>query len=97
MNAARLEVLGYRDGLHSRRIVGWAMSGRGTWLNNAVVERFFGSLKNESLAHVDHRSRNNIQMDVEKHIKYYNYERLHTILNDMSPIAFESVQKKCAA
>jgi len=47
--------------------------------------------------HVEHPSRDSMQMDVEKYIKYYNYERLHTTLNDMSPIEFESVKEKCAA
>jgi len=38
-----------------------------------------------------------MQIDVEKYIKYYNGERLHTTLNDMSPIEFENVREKCAA
>jgi len=38
-----------------------------------------------------------MQIDVEKYIKYYNGERLHTTLNDMSPIEYESVREKCAA
>ena len=74
-----------------------SMSGRGACLDNAVVERFFGSLKNEWLLHVPHPSRNSMQMDVEKYIKYYNAERLHTTLNDMSPIEFENVKEMCAA
>jgi putative transposase len=73
------------------------MSGRGACLDNAVVERFFGSLKNEWLLHVSHQSRNSMKIDVEKYIKYYIYERLHTTLNDMSPIKFESVKEMCAA
>ncbi len=74
-----------------------SMSGRGACLDNAVVERFFGSLKNEWLLHVYHLTRNSMQIDVEKYIKYYNGERLHTTLNDMSPIEFENVREKCAA
>jgi len=74
-----------------------SMSGRGACLDNAVVERFFGSLKNEWLLHVYHLTRNSMQIDVEKYIKYYNSERLHTTLNDMSPIEFENVREKCAA
>ncbi len=31
------------------------------------------------------------------YIKYYNGERLHTTLNDMSPIEFENVREKCVA
>ncbi len=73
------------------------MSGSGAWLDNAVVEQFFGSLKNEWLLHVYHLTRNSMQIDVEKNIKYYNGERLRTTLNDMSPIEFENVREKCTA
>ena len=83
--------------LLKRNKVTASMSGRGACLDNAVVERFFGSLKNEWLLHVSHQSRHSMQVDVEKYIKYYNYERLHTTLNDMSPIEFESVKEMCAA
>lgn len=38
-----------------------------------------------------------MEIDVEKYIKYYNADRLHTTLNDMSPIEFGSVREKCAA
>lgn len=74
-----------------------SMSGCGACLDNAVVERFFGSLKNEWLLNVYHLTRESMKTDVEKYIKYYNSVRLHTSLNDMSPIEFESVRKKCAA
>ena len=38
-----------------------------------------------------------MQIDVEKYIKYYYADRLHTTLNDMSPIEFENVKEKCAS
>ena len=41
-----------------------------------------------------------MEIDVEKYIKYikyYNADRLHTTLNNMSPIEFASVREKCAA
>ena len=73
-----------------------SMSGCGACLDNAVVERFFSSLKNEWLLDVYHLTRESMKNDVEKYIKYYISVRLHTSLNDMSPIEFESVRKKCA-
>lgn len=73
------------------------MSGRGAYLDNAAVERFFGSLKNEWLLNVYHLTRKSMTIYVENYIKYYNLVRLHTSLNDVSPIEFESVRKKCAA
>lgn len=74
-----------------------SMSGRGACLDNAVVERFFGSLKNEWLLNVAHLTRNSMQNDVEKYIKYYNHTRLYTTLNDVSPIEYESIKEMCAA
>ncbi|MFU7508229.1 integrase core domain-containing protein, partial [Vibrio cholerae] len=50
--------------------------------DNAVVERFFGSLKNEWLLNVYHLTRESMKTDAEKYIKYYNSVRLHTSLND---------------
>ena len=66
-------------------------------LGNAVVQCFLGNLKNEWLLNVYHLTRNCMEIDVEKYIKYYNADRLHTTLNDMSPIEFGSVREKCAA
>ena len=49
-----------------------SMSGKGNCYNNAVVERFFGSLKYEWLASVIHLTREGIINDVNKYIRYYN-------------------------
>ena len=61
-----------------------SMSDKGACLDNAVVERFFGSLKHEWLLKVYHLTRENMKKDVEAYIKYYNRERLHTSLGDLS-------------
>ena len=41
-----------------------SMSGRGACLDNAVVERFFGSLKNEWLLNIYHLTRQGMNEDV---------------------------------
>jgi putative transposase len=66
-----------------------SMSGRGACLDNAVVERFFGSLKNEWLLNVYHLTRYGMKEDVEGYIRYYNQIRLHTSNGNCSPIEFE--------
>ena len=66
-----------------------SMSGRGACLDNAVVERFFGSLKNEWLLNIYHLTRLGMKEDVEVYIRYYNQIRLHTSNGDCSPIEFE--------
>ena len=71
-----------------------SMSSVGACLDNAVVERFFGSLKNEWLLNVVHLTREAMKMDVEEYIRYYNYERLHTTLGDLTPINYENLQSQ---
>ena len=66
-----------------------SMSGKGACWDNAVVERFFGSLKNEWLLKVIHLTRESMKIDVQKYILYYNHERLHTTLGDLTPVAYE--------
>lgn len=66
-----------------------SMSGKGACWDNAVVERFFGSLKNEWLLKVIHLTRESMKIDVQKYIRYYNHERLHTTLGDVTPVAYE--------
>ena len=68
-----------------------SMSGKGACWDNAVVERFFGSLKYEWLINVYHINNSSMQIDVDKYIKYYNKRRLHTANGDYSPIDFESL------
>ncbi|NOR68861.1 MAG: IS3 family transposase [Methylomarinum sp.] len=47
------------------------------------MERFFGSLKHEWLLKVIHLTRESMKLDVEAYIRYYNQDRLHTILGDL--------------
>lgn len=67
-----------------------SMSGKGNCYDNAVVERFFGSLKYEWLANVIHLTRDGIINDVNKYIRYYNGTRLHSTLGYVSPNEYEN-------
>lgn len=69
-----------------------SMSGVGACWDNAVVERFFGSLKYEWLVNVFHIGRESMKQDVEKYIRYYNQDRLHSANGDRSPVEFELSQ-----
>ena len=71
-----------------------SMSSVGACLDNAVVERFFGSLKHEWLLKAVHLTRESMKLDVEEYIRYYNHERLHTTLGDLTPISYEKLQSK---
>ena len=71
-----------------------SMSSVGACLDNAVVERFFGSLKHEWLLNIVHLTRESMKQDVEEYIRYYNHERLHTTLGDLTPINYEKLQSQ---
>ena len=46
--------------------------------DNAVVERFFGSLKHGWLFKAHQPTRAHMKQDVEACMKYYNLDRLHS-------------------
>lgn len=71
-----------------------SMSGKGNCYDNAVVERFFGSLKHEWLASVHHSTRETMTADVNNYIRYYNGMRLHSTLGYQTPIGYENSQVK---
>lgn len=85
----------YKIGRFSQLLIKYkimaSMSSVGTYLDNVVVERFSGSLKNEWLLNVVHLTRNEMKIDVEEYIRYYNYARLHTTLGNLTPINYENL------
>ena len=71
-----------------------SMGDVGACWDNAVVERFFGSIKHDWLLKVHHAIREEMAADVAAYMKYYNLKRLHTANNNMSPIEYENSQMK---
>lgn len=70
-----------------------SMGDVGACWDNAVVERFFGSLKHDWIFKVAQPTRDHMKSDVAAYVKYYNLDRLHTANGGMSPINFENTQK----
>ena len=70
-----------------------SMGDVGACWDNAVVERFFGSLKHDWIFKQHQPTREHMKNDVAAFMKYYNLERLHTANNDMSPINYETSLK----
>ena len=69
-----------------------SMSRKGDCLDNAVVERFFGSLKRERTALGHYATRQDARDDVIDYIEmFYNSRRLHSSLGYVSPNDFEGV------
>ncbi len=77
-----------------------SMSRKGDCWDNAVVESFFGSLKQERVQWRNYQSRHEAQQDILDYISmFYNSKRLHSYLDYRSPNEFEQqlkVVKKAA-
>jgi len=76
------------------------MSRKGDCWDNAVVESFFGSLKQERVQWRSYQTRYEAQQDVLQYITmWYNTHRLHSYLGYKSPAQYEvdmSEMKKVA-
>ncbi|MBQ0215603.1 DDE-type integrase/transposase/recombinase, partial [Proteus vulgaris] len=66
-----------------------SMGDVGACWDNAVVERFFGSLKHDWVLKIAQPTRKQMKEDVIAYMRYYNLERLHTANGDLSPIEYE--------
>ncbi len=66
-----------------------SMSRKGNCWDNAPTERFFSSLKREWLTGNIYTTREAAEADVKSYMVYYNTRRLHTALNNLTPIEFE--------
>jgi putative transposase len=71
-----------------------SMGDVGACWDNAVVERFFGSLKHDWIFKVAQPTHEHMMQDVTTYMRYYNQERLHSSNDDMSPVRFEISQVK---
>ena len=71
-----------------------SMGDIGACWDNAVVERFFGSLKHDWIFKIAQPTREHMKKDVAAYMRYYNLERLHTKNGDQSPINYENSLKK---
>ena len=75
-----------------------SMSRKGNCWDNAVMERFFRSLKSERVDHKVYSTREEARVDIIDYIvMFYNSTRLHSYLNYQSPIEFEKADVAKAA
>lgn len=71
-----------------------SMSRKGNCYDNAVVESFFSSLKNEIIHHQDYRTRDEARTEIFEYIElFYNRRRIHQSLDYLSPMKYESVKR----
>jgi putative transposase len=67
-----------------------SMSNKGNCYDNAVMESFWGTLKNEWVHHQRYQTRAQARTDIFSYIEgFYNTVRLHSTLGYLSPTEFE--------
>lgn len=71
-----------------------SMGDVGACWDNAVMERFWGSLKHEWLLLVPQPTRAGMEQDVAAYIRYYNVDRSHSANGEVPPIRYEQMTDK---
>lgn len=71
-----------------------SMGDVGACWDNAVMERFWGSLKHEWLLLVAQPTRANMKQDVATYIRYYNVDRNHSANGELPPVRYEQMTDK---
>jgi transposase InsO family protein len=65
-----------------------SMSRRGECYDNAIVETFFATLKNELFYVEKFKSLEHLASEIDEYIRYYNNERIRAKLNYQSPVEY---------
>jgi putative transposase len=82
---------GFQDLLDANKIV-CSMSRKGNCWDNAVVESFFGSLKNEWVQKKIYQTMEDAKKDIFNYIEvFYNRKRRHASLGYVSPVVYEEM------
>ncbi|WP_249593456.1 IS3 family transposase, partial [Escherichia coli] len=72
--------------------------GSGNCYDNAPMESFWGTLKNESLSHYRFNNRDEAISVIREYIEiFYNRQRRHSRLGNISPAAFREKYHQMAA
>lgn len=73
-----------------------SMSRRGNCWDNAVMERFFRSLKTERLNQLTFINHLSAVKVIQSYIRFYNYKRLHSAIDYLTPNQKSQKMKKAA-
>lgn len=84
----------YRDRIAEVGMIS-SMSRAGTPTDNAYVESFFKTLRNELLHHWTFNTFVECVARIMEYIEFYNETRLHSSLNYLSPNEYQILKSKC--
>ncbi len=69
-----------------------SMSRKGNCIDNAVIESFFGTLKQEIFyEQTKFTSLDELKKTIDEYIHYYNHDRIKTKLKGLSPVAYRNL------
>ena len=68
-----------------------SFSKKKTPYDNSVCESFFSNMKSEELWRTKYRSEKEMRMSIAKYIKFYNSDRPHSALRNISPDRYEAL------
>jgi putative transposase len=74
----------YIDLLKSHSIA-QSMDGRGRWVDNVIMERWFRTLKTEHLRIIEYDTPRQLRQEISEFVVKYNERRLHQSLNYVTP------------
>lgn len=57
------------------------MDGKGRWVDNVMIERFWRSLKHEEVYMKAYESVNDARVNIRNYIEFYNTDRKHQSLD----------------
>lgn len=88
------QMFDYQQSLQKQNIT-QGMSRKGNCLDNAVIESFFGTLKEEIFyEQTKFASLDELKQTIDEYIRYYNYDRIKSKLNGLSPVKFKEQYTK---
>ena len=80
----------YQKALEDRHIT-QSMSRKGNCLDNAIMENFFGIMKEELLYLQEWDSIDRFKIELRKYIRYYNNDRIKLRLKGKSPVQYRAL------
>ena len=74
-----------------------SMDGKGRWIDNRIIERWFRSLKSEHLRIIEYSTPRELRYEVDEFVVKYNERRLHESLDYITPKECYEAAFKAAA